>query len=189
MSLKWVAAVVVVIALLAGAVALHPLFKRYRVPSESMTPTLALGDKVNLNGGAAPTVGDVVIFRPPAGAADGRCGSARREDQPCAQPTSARADVLFVKRIVAGPGDRVAFRDGRTIRNGRPAPEPYVDGCTGPSCDLPREAAVPAGMYFLVGDKRDASDDSRFWGPVPRDWILGRAERCQALYFACSPVR
>jgi signal peptidase I len=44
-------------------------------------------------------------------------------------------------------------------------------------------------MYFMVGDNRDASDDSRFWGPVPAEWIVGRVERCHVLYFACSPVR
>jgi signal peptidase I len=97
--------------------------------------------------------------------------------------------VLFVKRIVGGPGDRIAFRAGQTIRNGKPVAESFVRECRSEGCDLPRPAAVPDGMYFMAGDNRGASDDSRFWAPVPRDWIVGRVERCHALYFACSPAR
>jgi signal peptidase I len=67
--------------------------------------------------------------------------------------------------------------------------EPYSDGCDRPECDFPKEVTIAPGTYFMAGDNRGASDDSRFWGPVPRAWILGRVERCHALYFACSPVR
>jgi signal peptidase I len=190
MTLRWVVAAALLAILFVGViVALHPLFKRYRVPSESMEPTIRLGDEVNLNRGETPAIGDIVIFHPPTGAESAQCGSRPAGGQPCAQPTADESDVLFIKRIVAGPRDQVAFKSGRTVRNGSPVNEPFVDDCGDEACDLPRPATVPDGMYFMVGDNRDASDDSRFWGPVPGDWIVGRVERCHALYFACSPAR
>ena len=188
--LKYIAAVVAAVVVIGGVVALHPLFKRYRVPSESMQPTIQRGEKVNLNRGEAPKVGDVVVFHPPAGAELGtECGTRQPPRQVCAKPTPRPSPVLFIKRIVAGPGDQIAFRSGHTIRNGSPQQEPFAAACAGEACAYPQPVAVPARMYCVVGDNRGASDDSRFWGPVPSDWIVGRVERCHALYFACSPVR
>jgi signal peptidase I len=187
MVLRWVGGGLLAIAAI-GFFALHPLFKRYRVPSESMQPTITLGEIVNLNAGADPEVGAVVVFHPPTGAATTECGVQPVAGQSCAKPTADRDAVLFIKRIVAGPGDRVAFVDGYTIRNGTKQNEPYAADCNHASCTFPKEITVPDGMYFMAGDNRGASDDSRFWGPVPRDWIIGRAERCEAVYFLCSPV-
>ena len=94
--------------------------------------------------------------------------------QVCPAPGSVAADTTFIKRVVAGPGDRLKIIDGTPIVNGRP-----VDGGweTNPcrSCDYPTAVTVPEGDYFVMGDNRPDSDDSRFWGPVPRDWIIGRA--------------
>jgi signal peptidase I len=187
MTRTWLVAVVALwVAAIAAVLLLNPVFKRYRVPSESMEPTIHRGDTVNLNGGESPAVGDIVIFHPPVGAETAECGQARA-GAPCARPTPERAPVTYIKRIVAGPGDRVAFEAGNTIRNGKRASEPYIAPCRGVQlCELPAPITVPDGMYFLVGDNRGASDDSRVWGPVPEDWILGRAERCHVLYFACS---
>ena len=87
-----------------------------------------------------------------------------------------RADVNFVKRVVAGPGDRIAIEDGHVILNGRRQQEDFIRPCgAGSDCDFPREITVPADHYFMMGDNRGASDDSRFWGPVPRKWIIGGA--------------
>jgi signal peptidase I len=181
------AVLVLAIAILAG----RPHFKRYRVPSESMQPTIAHGETVNLNGGAHFGVGDVVIFHAPKGAeavGEPGCAAAGRGGL-CAKPTAERSALTFIKRIVAGPGDQVAFRRGQVIRNGKPVDEPYAASCgDGEACDFPEPIRVPDGMYYLVGDNRGASDDSRFWGPVPEHWILGRVERCLALYFFCSPA-
>ncbi len=81
----------------------------------------------------------------------------------------------FVKRVVGMPGDRIAVRDGHVIRNGRRAREAFALGCGGgPECSL-AAIDVPAGHYFLMGDNRGNSNDSRYWGPVPRDQIIGRA--------------
>ena len=190
MIAKVAAGVLAVVAFVALVVVLHPLFKRYRMPSESMAPAISLGDKVNVDRGVKPAVGDVVVFNAPGSYILGACGVHPRRGQPCPRPVAQRGDTLLITRIGAGPGDTIAFKDGRVIRNGTPLREPYVvKACTGQACDLPLPATVPAGMYFLAGDNRGASDDSRYWGPVPRDWITGRVERCHALYFACSPVR
>jgi len=181
--------VLAVVACVAIVVALHPLFKRYKMPSESMAPTIANGDKVNLNRGVKPAVGDIVVFDAPASYVLGACGVRAQRGQPCPRPVAQRGDTLLIKRIVAGPGDSVTFKGGRLIRNGTPQREPYIKPCGGQACDLPVRATIPAGMYFMAGDNRGASDDSRFWGPVPGDWVVGRVERCHALYFACSPIR
>ena len=72
--------------------------------------------------------------------------------------------------------------------NGKPQKEPYARACDGDACNLTEPITVADGSYYMVGDNRGASDDSRFWGPVPKQWILGRAERCSAVYFFCSPA-
>ena len=60
------------------------------------------------------------------------------------------------------------------IRNGKPTKEPFASDCTGADCNL-NPIKIPRGSYFLMGDNRGNSEDSRFWGPVPRDWIIGKA--------------
>jgi signal peptidase I len=157
------------------------LVKPYRIPSESMVPTLEIGQRVLVNRIGArfsdPEVGDVVVFHPPAGSDDNECGSGPPpDDQVCDKPTADRADVNFIKRVVAGPGDTIAIEDGHVILNGKRQSEPFIRECGGGGdCDFPIPVEVPADHYFMMGDNRGASDDSRFWGPVPRDWIIGGA--------------
>jgi signal peptidase I len=184
-------AVVAVVAFLVT----DPVFKRYRLPSASMAPTLALGTKVNVDEGAygdkGPAIGDIVLFNPPSSirTADDECAVRHPEDQACPRPSADSAGVLFIKRVVAGPGDVVAVRSSHVYRNGEEADEPFIHACGGPAgCDFPRKLTVPDGMYFLLGDNRGESDDSRFFGPVRREWIRGQVMRCDALYFACSPA-
>jgi len=158
------------------------LVKPYRIPSESMVPTLQIGQRVLVNRIGSrfsdPKVGDIVVFHPPAGAErSNECGGGPPPaGQVCATPTKDRASVNFIKRVVAAPGDRIAVRGGHVILNGKRQSEPFIEPCGGgEACDLPREIKVPAGMYFMMGDNRGSSDDSRFWGPVPRSWIIGEA--------------
>ena len=157
------------------------LVKPYRIPSESMVPTLAVGQRVLVNrignNFGDPAIGDVTVFHPPAGAEnENQCGVRREPSQPCPAPTSGRADVNFIKRIVAGPGDTVAIVDGHVVRNGKRQAEPFIEPCGGgPECNLTTAIKVPKDHWFMMGDNRGASDDSRFWGPIPRDWIIGNA--------------
>ena len=158
------------------------LVKPYRIPSESMVPTLQIGQRVLVNRigtrFTTPDVGDVVVFHPPAGAEqDNTCGSGQPEPgTPCDKPTAERADVNFIKRIVAGPNDKLRIDDGRVVLNGKLQEEPFAQPCGGgEGCDFPTEITIPSGMYFMMGDNRGSSDDSRFWGPVPEKWIIGQA--------------
>ena len=157
------------------------LVKPYRIPSESMVPTLTIGQRVLVNrignNFGDPAIGDVTVFHPPAGAENGKeCGAPRQPEQPCPRPTRDKADVNFIKRIVAGPGDKITVEDGHVVRNGKRQSEPFAEPCGGgEGCDLSTPITVPKDHYFMMGDNRGASDDSRFWGPVPRDWIIGNA--------------
>jgi signal peptidase I len=158
------------------------LVKPYRIPSASMEPTLDIGQRVLVNrlGNrfGDPAVGDVVVFHPPAGAeqnAGRQCGAQPPDGQVCMKETPAEADTTFIKRVVAGPGDRIKVVGGVVYRNGKRAKEPFTLRCGGSGCDFPTEVRVPANHWFMMGDNRGDSDDSRFWGPVPRGWIIGDA--------------
>jgi signal peptidase I len=156
------------------------LVKPYRIPSESMEPTLAVGQRVLVNRighrFGDPEVGDIVVFHPPQGSQDNSCGAPRVEGQPCARPRGGQRDENFIKRVVAGPGDRIAIQNGVAILNGKPQRPKYVRPCDGgEECTFPRPITVPADYYFMMGDNRGQSDDSRFWGPVPKKWIIGGA--------------
>jgi signal peptidase I len=175
---------VIIVALAIGLALLIQAFvvKPYQIPSVSMEPTLDVGQRVLVNRVLYhvrdPEIGDVVVFHPPAGAENGQeCGdpnaSAR---EPCPRPTSEESDTNFIKRIVAGPGDRLSIHNGHPVVNGVEANEDFIRPCQGGSgCNLPQEITIPADHYFMMGDNRGSSDDSRFWGPVPRDWIIGEA--------------
>jgi len=175
--------VIVATALVIALAVQWLLLKPYRIPSGSMEPTLDVGQRVLVNRlshrlGSDPGIGDVITFHPPAGADQlpPRCGAARAEDQPCPRPTREQSEQTFIKRVVGLGGDRIAVRDGHVVRNGREQDESFINPCAGgQGCDMPRTVTVPRGYVFLMGDNRGASDDSRFWGPVPIDWVIGEA--------------
>jgi signal peptidase I len=158
------------------------IVKPYQIPSESMEPTLDVGQRVLVNRFlyhfTDPEIGDIVVFHPPRGAEAGNtCGAKRAPGAACAQPTPERAgDVNFIKRIVAGPGDTLRIENGVPVVNGVPAEEDFTRECRpGGECNLPTEITIPPDHYFMMGDNRGESDDSRFWGPVPREWLIGKA--------------
>jgi signal peptidase I len=141
----------------------------YRVPSSAMEPTLhcarpAIGclaqqsDRIvtHVYGDSKPERGDIVVFETPP-AARRLCGSGG----------------LFVKRIVGLPSERWRERAGTILIDGRTLPEPYLRPELRDSATFPG-AEIPAGRYLALGDNRGHSCDSRIWGLVPKENIVGR---------------
>jgi len=172
------------------------IVKPYQIPSASMVPTLDIGQRVLVNRVnyhfSDPDRGDIVVFHPPEGAENGvSCGAKSRSDggtgsaeatydpskQACPLPTPNASDTNFIKRVVAVPGDRLRIEDGHPVVNGERAEEDFIRPCgrSGNRCNLPEEIVIPPDHYFMMGDNRGESDDSRFWGPVPREDIIGQA--------------
>jgi len=170
--------VVVALGLALGIQAF--LVKPFRIPSESMVPTLEVGqrvlvDRVTKNFSDYGR-GDILVFKPPAGADTNSCGVRHSSESSCPRPTEDRSDTNFIKRVVAVGGDRVKVIGGAVYINGRRADQSYArldEGCG--ICNLPQEIRVPEGYYFMMGDNRGASADSREWGPIPKDWVIGQA--------------
>ena len=80
----------------------------------------------------------------------------------------------YIKRVIGIPGDQVAIKDGTVILNGHPLDEPYVPEDYRDQMSLPLQR-VPPDSYFVLGDHRISSSDSRMWGDVPRNYIYGKA--------------
>jgi signal peptidase I len=175
---------VITVAIAVGLALLIQAFivKPYRIPSGSMEPTLTIGQRILANRMINhPSVGDIVVFHPPAGANpdNAECGDQNQgtgHSQACDEGTPQESSQTFIKRVVAGPGDTIYIKNGNVWRNGVREKDPYAYQCgTGPDCNFPTAIKIPPGDYFMMGDNRGESDDSRFWGPVPNKWIIGVA--------------
>jgi signal peptidase I len=160
------------------------IVKPYKIPSGSMEPTLAIGQRVLVNRiGMAfsdPHVGEIAVFHPPKDAEQQVCGPKphviRLGGAACAEPEPVQSSVNFIKRIVGGPGDVISIVEGHVIRNGVREQDSYIKPCGGNAeCNFPTPIKIPPGHWFMMGDNRGESDDSRFWGPVPTSWIIGGA--------------
>jgi signal peptidase I len=156
------AVVAVTVALLIQAF----LVKPYRIPSESMENTLLIGDRVLVDRVSwrfsEPQRGDVVVFHPPF-------------DGP-----------VLIKRIIGLPGDSVSLEDGSVYINGQRLQESYVRRVAGEAVptepfdnglpwSLQKAYSVPPDSYLVMGDNRIDSGDSREFGPVARDQLVGHA--------------
>jgi signal peptidase I len=181
---------VAIVALAVGLALLIQAFvvKPYQIPSPSMVPTLEVGQRVLVNRFIYhlkdPEVGDIVVFHPPVGATGGgpECGDPKTGEgtkSACALPDAKESDQNFIKRIVALPGDRLYIKDGHPVVNGKEADENFINPCkpatSSVGCNWPKPITIPPNDYFMMGDNRGKSDDSRLWGPVPRDWLIGEA--------------
>lgn len=154
--------------------------KPFQIPSGSMLPTLEIGERVLVDRVqyrfGSPGTGDIVVFHPPRG--EERCGVSREARQPCPQSVPEHSETNFIKRVIAVPGDRLRVEDGVPIVNGEPIDPPNWETAPcggGPDCNLTEEITIPPDHYFMMGDNRGVSTDSRFFGPVHRDWIVGKA--------------
>jgi signal peptidase I len=141
---------------------------QYRVPSGSMLPTIQLGDHVFVNKLAydfrvpftdvkvlrtgEPARGDIMVFISP-------------EDQ----------KTNLIKRVIGLPGDHLLIKGNKVFVNGKALAEPYVPSEADQHSGEVLDFIVPADRYFMMGDNRNISWDSRYWGFVPRENIKGRA--------------
>jgi signal peptidase I len=154
------------------------VFQAFKIPTGSMKPNLLVGDHLLVNKfGSAPAAlglerallplrpiqrGDVIVFKFP--------------EEP---------ERDFIKRVIGLPGDALELRNQTVYINGAPLMEPYAHYLFPPAGDEAGEAldlrrkfgpvSVPAGHFFMMGDNRDDSQDSRYWGFLPASYVKGRA--------------
>jgi signal peptidase I len=148
----------------------------FKIPSGSMEPNLLIGDHLLVNKFvAAPTLttvegtllpietihrGDIIVFK---------------------HPRMPERDLI--KRTIGLPGETIELREGRVYVNEKPLDEPYAHFLLPRSSDLPTgdprrkygPVTVPPGQYFMMGDNRDNSEDSRYWGFLPQEYVKGKA--------------
>jgi signal peptidase I len=148
----------------------------FKIPSGSMEPNLLIGDHLLVNKFvAAPTLtriegtllpietihrGDVIVFK---------------------HPKLPERDLI--KRTIGLPGETIELREGRVYVNGKALDERYANFLLPTAADLPAgdprrtygPVTVPQGHYFMMGDNRDNSEDSRYWGFLPREFVKGKA--------------
>ena len=154
------------------------VFQAFKIPTGSMEPNMLVGDHLIVNrmefGPTASALerailpvrdlrrGDVVVFK---------------------YPEDPERD--FIKRVIGLPGDRIELHRKKVYVNGQPIDEPYVEFMDAPSTEGPPHTEdvreeygpvnVPPDQYFMMGDNRDNSQDSRYWGFMPRSYVKGKA--------------
>ncbi len=166
--IEWL--IILAIVLVCTVVLRTFVVQSYSIPSLSMAPTLQIGDriivdKLSYRFGSVHR-GDIVVFaRPPL------------EDQDYAD---------LVKRVIGLPGETISARNGHVYINGKLPHEPWLppgpQSFTGPlpgdpneQFNMPGPVKIPQGEYYVMGDNRINSEDSRFFGPIPKSLIVGRA--------------
>ncbi|HEY3724528.1 MAG TPA: signal peptidase I [Acidimicrobiia bacterium] len=154
-AIEW--GILIVAALVIAIVIRTFVFQAFYIPSESMVPTLRVGDRVLVNKLSYklhdPRRGDIVVFKAP--------------------PAAETADIKdLVKRLVGLPGETIEGKDGRIFINGKVLSEPYLPKDVKSRTFGPEK--VPPDSYFMLGDNRQFSKDSTFFGPIKRDKFIGR---------------
>lgn len=161
-AVSWV--VTIAIAILVAVIVRSFLFQMFWIPSVSMAPTLEKGDRVivtKIGDVGHPGRGDIIVFSRP--------------------PDLPTGEDHLIKRVIGLPGDRVAFADGDVYINEQVLSEPYLPSGTetlqlrDPGCVLDAPCVVGPDQYWMMGDNRDESADSRRFGTIEADTIVGRA--------------
>lgn len=153
----------IVIAVVLALIIRTFVVQAFKIPSGSMIPTLQIGDHILVNKFIyrfeKPERGDIIVFK---------------------YPKDPSRD--FIKRLIGQPGDALEIRDKRVYVNGNPLIEPYtihenndVSLYIPPNRDNFGPITIPEGYFFVMGDNRDCSLDSRFWGLLKEDLIKGKA--------------
>ncbi len=168
------------------------LFEPFQIPSGSMIPTLQVGDFILVNkydyGLRLPVIGTKVLS-----VNDPQRGDVMVFKEP------KNPNINFIKRVIGLPGDTVSYHNKKLTINGKPVPQAFVaqlsddssfyrlydETIDGRTHQIRKEPAmpdlkegvwkVPEGQYFVMGDNRDRSNDSRYWGYVPEHNIVGKA--------------
>lgn len=139
-------------------------FEVFSVPSGSMTPTIAIGDRILVDKAFFDyhglRAGAIVVFQRPPRDTLGTCAGPEVGD--------------LVKRVVGLPGQTVSSVGNTVLINGRPLAEPYLPKGTALGRPILPAVHVPAGQYFVLGDNRANSCDSRYWGTIAGSSIVGR---------------
>jgi signal peptidase I len=154
----WVVTLVVALLISTGTRAYA--VQSYFVPTPSMTPTLQPGDRILVDK-LSSTIhrGDIVVFRNP--------------------PADRGGPPTLVKRVVGLPGERISSTGNQILINGKVLPQPWLPAlvgiCAEASEHIPPQTIAP-GHYFVMGDCRGDSDDSRYWGTVPAANIVGKVD-------------
>ncbi len=171
---RWIkeAVIVVVVAVLVAVLLRAFVVQTFFIPSGSMEPTLQIGDRILVNKLSyhlhGVDRGDIVVFsRPPTE----NCGGPEVND--------------LVKRVIGLPGDVVSLSGGYVYIDGKRLDESWlpaseqaitVPGPPGNGSNLARPYKVPTNDYFVMGDNRTDSCDSRYWGPISKSLIVGKVE-------------
>jgi signal peptidase I len=154
---RWVIGLTLIVILASGlgwaVIARASTLRVYVVPSSSMAPTIEPGDRfcVDERPGMAPKRGELWIFAMP--------------------PSGLGVPGLAIKRVIGLPGETIRVEGGKVRINGKEIDEPYLSGPI--SYTLPTRVLGPE-EFFLLGDNRNASNDSHIWGPVPAARLMGR---------------
>jgi signal peptidase I len=161
------------------------------IPSEAMEPTLmghdaglnpatgqahtdTIHDRILVNkliyGSRLPARGDIIVFRAPA-----------RADRADTQNNRPAQEMILVKRVIGVPGDTIEVKEGAVYRNGQKLDEPYIKEPmmkfeTGLSeYGVGQPLTIAPGQLYVLGDNRNDSNDSRYWGTLDRDRVIGKA--------------
>lgn len=159
--------VAVLLAILIRATVAEARF----IPSGSMIPTLAIGDRLVVEKisyyFSDPERGDIVVFYPPSPTQQNLSAGGR-----FMRWLGFTREAAYIKRVVGLPGETLSVRDGQVYINDEPIKEIYTEF---PALDETPPTQIPENHYFMMGDNRNNSKDSRAWGSMPRENVIGKA--------------